>query len=222
MKTKYLDKLYLPNNYVVIEDFGRPEDKIISFDIKEALSKIGNKYLKLNKSFVKLSIYNLSADGLAILGRSSIIDSKDILAKHAYHRYIFLSPSLDQIYSEVFFLKCPEDIKEFEGILGFYNCYDYGILYGDYKLYHRGETTKTNYLEKELTKNNSGQYGILDISVYNEESVNDIHKIIDFNNDIRCCYFSTILNKEKVRDTELEDWFYDEDFSCIPVATFMK
>lgn len=222
MKTKYIDKLYLPKEYFVVEEFETPENRIVTTDFNEMIFKLGDKYLSIDKGSVKLSIYNLSANGSVVTGNNSIINSKNILAANAYHRYIFLSPSLDQIYSEVFHLEYIKGQSNPTGIRGYDYCYDYGILYGNYKLYHRAETTKTNYLEKEWTENDDDKYGILDIAIYNEESVNDIHRIVRLDDDIRCCYNSTILNEEKIRNTRLEDWYYDVDEGCIPVATFME
>lgn len=222
METKYLDKLYLPKKYIVVNENEPPELRYITTDLNEMLSKIGNTYVEFKEDVVKLSIYNLSADNKVIKGKCSVIESKNRLAKHAYHRFIYLSPSLDQIYSEVFHLWLPSDDNRIRGNGGYNYCYDYGILYGDYKLFLNCAMTKTNYLKHTWTENDRGMYGILDISLLHENTIEDLNKPIKLNNDIRCCYDAIINNIEKVRGTRLENWYYDIDEGCIPVSTFME
>lgn len=219
---KYLDKLYLPENYIVIEDDEISPLRTVTENFQEMLNKIGTKYTD-KRGFVRLSIYNpdMCDNKIIVDNADSIIDAKNKLVKNTYHRTIFLSPSLDQIYTEVFSLGESADNKICND--GVYNyCFDYGLLYGNYKLFENGEKIKTTYFEKEYNHFISDYIGILNIQVYNDFFIDLMNKPVVLNHDIYYAYSSYALDDEKVEGTIMEISRYDDYNSCIPVATFIK
>jgi len=222
MKTKYLNKLYLPEKYIIVLNTVDGGCLNASTDITKLLSMIPKIPIKHRDGILVLSIYNNSADNLVINSKSSIKESKDELAKHAYHRYVFMSFSLDQIYGESFCLWTNQDnINDYNSPNIRKYCYDYGLLYSKHELYHENEHVRTNYLRYVWNDNIDNYIGCLNVSLHNQDFIKDHDSSVNLNEDIRFCYNTTSLDSIRTEKIILNSDLYNGNW-FIPVATFLK
>lgn len=216
MDIKFIEFLYLPDEYIVIEEDDNSEFKIVTTNFVDMINKLRNKYISY-RSRIKLSVYNLKADGLKQYGTSSFLESKNLLAQHAYHRYIYLSIDLTEIYAESFSLwNPPFNISEptLNGGSDYY--YDYGLLYGNYPCMDNKKIT-TTYFEKDEDEDYNC-IGKVYTNVYT--SCKNINDKITLYNDINVSYICDSLISATGKNVSY-CLLNKSPYTIIPVATFI-
>lgn len=205
-KMKYLSKVWLPDNAIFVDHtFRNDGETIVTTSLDKMFEQIKEKYCFGNGSrntlskYIKIGIYNLSADNVAPKEADMTYrSSKDILCKYAYYRALYLSPNLTEVYSEFFHLIMPKD----KGGYGFECRYDYGILYGNYPYINPGSFAKSSYIPKQ----------ILEIDHAGKHSILNINDIYDFGADVNL-FYKAYWNDDK---NEYPDRYED---GCVPIST---
>lgn len=114
---------------------------------------------------------------------TSILESKALMSKYSSMRWLIISPDVKEIYGETIFAEYQD---EYNGKLVRNNVkyfFDYGILYGNYKIPKEGEVFKTTFT------NSFDEWGICDYKDHLDED----NIYIQISND-----YSWINNKEYI------------------------
>lgn len=177
-------------DYLIFSDF---EDMINTFKSMNLFSKYP-KYIKIDVFNPKMINY-IPNNIYSITG----YDLKNYIEKFCYHRELYISPNLSEIYGERYYIKTGVDIY-----------IDYGILYGKYNLsdYNTAKIFKslwfnTPYDDREF--------------IITQDVINPTRNIFSISNDFWIA----------VACTEYNDDFNDSMFEfrrpklCPPISTII-
>lgn len=207
----YSEFIVLPDEYIVVDDTDESYfNKFVTNSLDDMIDYLKNTRI-CDSGYARISIININADNKAPNIKCEISKAKDILSLHARFRSIYLSPKIDEIYSESFELDGPYAMPDY--------IFDYGILYGDpkYRSYKDGTIVSTTFLSTKRYIINGNRRCLNNTNVTLYRCDLDLDKLVLLNDDISVMYdcFICELTKNNMQD---EHPFTVFD-GCIPAAT---
>lgn len=207
---KFLNKLYLPEKYIVMYRYRGFENEtpFMSYDLLDLIDKIKQYYYQPDDRYMEVELYNLDADDMIPFDVFDSIDQILELRKHARLRRIFFSPKFNQLYGESFYINNNSfNIK-----------IDYPYIYGKWRdKFKAGDTILTNILADEIIPNtNNKKYGKrLKLKIlFTEATV--------LASDMVCGLTFKIID-DKGKYTDLQAELYPSDYKpVISVSTLRK